>query len=94
MAGYVGETRTYFIVRSSQHLGISEFTGKPTTAGVPTNVTKHIKENKCKCSLKNFCIVERETDYHRRLIKESMYIKRDNPLLNDKQTSIKLYLYA
>ena len=94
MAGYIGETRTYFIVRSSQHLGISEFTGKPTIAGVPTSVTKHIKEGKCKCNLKSFRIIDRETDYHRRLIKESMYIRKYNPVLNDQQTSIKLYLYS
>ena len=63
IAGYVGETSTYFIVRGSQHLGISEFTGRPTTAGVPTNVTKHIKDKKCKCSLNNFRIIDRAVSY-------------------------------
>ena len=50
-AGYIGETRVHHKVRSSQHLGISEWTGRPTEGGVPTAVTKHIKEKKCICSL-------------------------------------------
>ena len=87
IAGYVGETRTYFKVRSSQHLGISEFTGKPISSGVPTSVTKHIKENKCNCSLDDFRIIDRETDYHRRLIKESMYVKLKRPF-TEQQTNI------
>ena len=90
---YIGETRTHFKTRCSQHLGISEFTGKPTTAGVPTFVTKHIKENNCLCTLDNFVIIDRETDYHRRLIKESLYIKLYNPIINGKSLSTKLYLY-
>ena len=92
-AGYVGETRTHFIVRSSQHLAISEFTGKPTTAGVPTNITKHLREKQCNCTRKSFSIIGKETDYHKRLIKESLYIKLYNPSLNEQETSIKLYLF-
>ena len=53
-AGYIGETRAHHKVRSSQHLGISEFTGRPITSGVPTAVTKHIKINRCVCSLNDF----------------------------------------
>ena len=92
-AGYVGETRTHFIVRGSQHLGISEFTGNPTTAGVPTEVTKHIREKQCKCDLKCFKIIGKENDYRRRLIKETLFIKLYDPSLNEQQTSTKLYLF-
>lgn len=93
-AGYVGETRQQYIVRCSQHLGISEFTGAPTTAGEPTHVTKHLREKpQCKCDLKSFKIIARETNYHRRLIKESLFIRRYDPSLNGQQTSTKLYLF-
>ena len=92
-AGYIGETQTYFKVRSSQHLGISEFTGEPTTAGNPTSVTKHIREKECNCTLDNFRIIGRESDWHRRLIKESIFVKLNSPSLNDQQTSTTLYLY-
>ena len=92
-AGYVGETRVYHKVRSSQHLGISEFTGLPTTAGIPTAVTKHIQDNNCKCSLSDFTIIGRETDYHRRHIKESLFIKFYDYELNSQVTSTELFLF-
>ena len=92
-AGYVGETRMHHIVRSSQHLGISEFTGRPTTAGVQTAITKHIKSNSCNSSLNNFKILGREVDYHRRHIKESLFIKYYDYDLNKQQTSTQLFLF-
>ena len=85
-AGYVGETRMHHIVRSSQHLGISEFTGRSTTAGVLTAVTKHLKKDSCVCSLNNFKILGREADYHRRHIKESLFIKFYDYELNKQQS--------
>ena len=92
-AGYVGETRMHHIVRSSQHLGISEFTGRPTTAGVDTAITKHIKNNACNSSLNNFEILGREDGYHRRHIKESLFIKYFDYDLNKQQTSTQLFLF-
>ena len=92
-AGYVGESRVHHIVRNSQHLGISEYTGNPTTSGVPTSVTKHIRATKHACSLDNFSIIGREEDFHRRLMKESLFIKLHDFDLNDQQTSIKLHLF-
>ena len=48
---------------------------KPVGGGVPTAITKHIIEEKCKCALKDFKIIGNEPDYHKRLIKESLFIK-------------------
>ena len=94
-AGYVGESRVHHIVRNSQHLGISEFTGDPlsVTFGVPTTVTKHIRAKNCACSLDNFSIIGRERDYRHRLIKESLFIKLYDPDLNAQQTSTKIHLF-
>ena len=92
-AGYIGQTRVHHIVRSSQHLGISEWTGKPTTSGVSTSVNKHINTNKCKCSHNDFKIIGHESDYHRRLIKQSLFIKFYDYELNGRETSTELYLY-
>ena len=91
--GYIGETRVHFKVRSCQHLGISVFTGKPVGGGVPTAITKHIKPGKCNCTLKDFQIIGREEDYHKRLIKESLFIKLYDYELNKQQTSTLLYLF-
>ena len=92
-AGYIGETRVHYKVRCSQHLGISEFTGKPINSGVPTSVTKHIREKKCKCNLKNFEIISQEENYHKRLIKESLFIKFYDYELNGQKTSTDLLLF-
>ena len=81
------------IVRNSQHLGISEFSGNPSKSGVPTNVTKHIMTNNCNCSHDNFSIIGKEQDYHRRLIKESLFIKLYDDNLNAQTTSTKLELF-
>ena len=80
-------------VRSSQHLGISEWSGKPGGGGLPTSVTNHILEKKCKCSLKDFTIIGRETDYHRRKMKESIFIKLYDYELNKQQKSTELFLF-
>ena len=92
-AGYIGETRVYHKVRNAQHLGISPFSGNPTTAGVPTAVTTHMRTNNCHCSLSDFSIIGRETDYHRRLIKESLFIKLHDYELNKQQNSTELHLF-
>ena len=91
--GYIGETRVHFKVRSCQHLGISPFSDKPISGGVPTAITKHIEDNKCKCSLSDFKIIGSETDYHKRLIKESLFIKVFDYDLNKQQTSTALQLF-
>ena len=78
-------------VRSSQHLGITEWTVRPTK-GVHTIVSKHIKAKKCVCSLDDFSIIGRETDYHLRHSKESTFIKLYDYGLNQQQTSTELFL--
>ena len=92
-AGYVGETCVNHKVRSSQHLGISEWTGKPSKGGVPTSVTNHIKASNCICNLEDFSIIGRETDYHLRLLKESLFIKLYDYKLNERRTSTELFLF-
>ena len=92
-AGYIGETRVHHKVRNSQHLGISEYTGKHTTSGEPTSVTKHILAEDHSCSLSDFSIIGKEQDYHKRLMKESLFIKKYDYALNKHQTSIELNLF-
>ena len=91
--GYIGETRVHFKVRSCQHLALSPFSDKPVGGGVPTAITKHIIEEKCKCTLKDFKIIGNEQDYHKRLIKESLFIKLFDYELNKQQASTILQLF-
>ena len=92
-AGYIGETRKHFKVRYCQHLGISEFTGNLTRNGVPTMVTNHIKQEKHNCTFQDFKIIGHEEDYHKRLIKESLFIKQYDYELNRQQRSTELFLF-
>ena len=92
-AGYIGETRVYHKVRNSQHLGISQYTGKPLSGNLPTSVTTHIREKKCVCSLNDFKIIGRESDYFKRKIKESLFIKLHDYKLNGQKTSTDIFLF-
>ena len=83
----------HFKVRSCQHLGISPFSGKIGGGGVATAITKHIKEKRCKCSLKDFKIIGNEEDYHKRLIKESLFIKQFDYEFNKQQASTVVHLF-
>ena len=83
----------HYKVRSCQHLGVSEWTGRPTKGGLPTAVTQHIKDNKCDCSFDDFSIIGREADYHLRHIKESLFIKLYDYELNKQSTSTELFLF-
>ena len=93
-AGYIGETRAYFKVRGFQHLGVSEWTGRPLTGGNPTAVTKHFRSKKCGGSLEDFSIIGREHDFHLRLLKESLFIKLHDYELNKQQSSTGLFLFS
>ena len=81
-----------FKVRGCQHLGVSEWTGRPLTGGNPTAVTKHIRSKKCGGSLEDFSIIGREHDFHLRLLKESLFIKFHDYELNKQQSSIVPFL--
>ena len=91
-AGYIGETREHFITRSSQHLGISEFTGK-TRKITPSAVLKHLRAGGCEATLSDFTIIGKEQNFHNRLTKESLFIKLHDYELNEKKTSVTLHLF-
>ena len=92
-SGYIGETRVHFKVRSCQHLGISPFTEKPLSGSVNTAITQHTKQKQCKCTINNFKIIGSEQNYHKRLVKESLFIKLHDHDLNKQQTSTTLHLF-
>ena len=79
--------------RSSQHLGILEWTGKPTKRGVPTAITRHTRTKSCVCLLDDFNIIGRETDFHLRLTKESQFIKLEDYNLHKQQKSMEVFLF-
>ena len=67
---YIGETARTFGERFNEHLKA------PSTIYDPSNITGHTT------NLNNFSIVGREEQNLSRLIKESMFIRVNNPSLN------------
>ena len=94
---YYGKTFRHFKVRVYEHLGKSLKTDKPYTYNSKntnnTTVLNHIHNCKCKASIDDFKIIgSAKNDYHLR-IKESIIIKKDNPILNKTVKSIPLSLF-
>ena len=92
-AGYIGETRAHIKTRACQHLRISPWTGVPTKGGVATSISGHIEKKNCNGSVKDFSVINREPDYHLRLVKESLFIKLYDYDLNARQTSTEVHLF-
>ena len=91
--GYIAEKHVWhFKVRSCLHLGTSPFSGKIGGGGVATAITKH-KKKAVNVGLKDFKIIGNEEDYHKRLIKESLFIKQFDYEFNKQQASTVLHLF-
>ena len=94
---YIGETRKHYLVRKSQHLGISAFTGKKSSyIHNKSSVTKHVIDKQCKNNTvcENFEIITRcRGDPFRQKVRESLLIAKDNPPINGQQRSVKLELF-
>ena len=93
---YYGKTFRHYKVRVYEHLGTSLKTNKPYTYNSEnsnnTAVLTHIHSCKCEASMDDFKIIgSAKNDYHLR-IKESIIIKKDNPILNKSVKSIPLSL--
>ncbi|XP_057298541.1 uncharacterized protein LOC130629389 [Hydractinia symbiolongicarpus] len=78
-ATYIGETSRHLKVRASEHLGVSPLTGKKSTSSICTA----IKDS----------ILSRGNNRYLLEIKESFFIMRDSPQLNNNIRSAPLYLY-
>ena len=94
---YYGKTFRHYKVRVNEHLGKSLKTDKPYTYNPKntnnTTVLNHIHNCKCNASMEDFKIIgSAKNDYHLR-IKESIIIKKDNPILNKTVKSIPLSLF-
>ena len=72
--------------------GISWRTGK-SIVGLQTEIRDHLKTCKTEAKFDDFKIVSSDNNSLRLKIKESIYIKRDRPILNKNVYSTPLYLF-
>ena len=81
-ATYYGKTYQYFFTRAGQHMGISNLTGKHVKNVKQSAVSEDLLQCDCTIDFDSFDIIVSDTNSFRLLIKESLLIKRDEPVLN------------
>ena len=89
---YYGKTERHLKVRSSEHIGISHLTGKRVECK-PSAVSDHFLLHNHDSDFNDFTILCRDNNGFRLLIKESILISRDSPVLNRNTASIPLLLF-
>ena len=89
---YYGKTYQHFFTRAAEHMGISNLTEKRVKNVKQSAVSDHLLQ--CDYSIfDDFDILASETNNFRLLIKESLLIMRDKPVLNHTTTSFPLKLF-
>ena len=63
-------------------MGISNLTGKRIKNAKESAVSEHLLQCDCTIDFDNFNIIASDTNSFRLLIKESLLVKRDKPVLN------------
>ena len=88
---YYGKTERHLNVRSSEHIGISHLTGKRVEFK-PSTVSDHLLLHNHDSDFTEFTILCRDNNGFR-LLKESILISRNSPVLNKDTASIPLLLF-
>ena len=94
---YIGKTRRHYQVRVFEHLGISLRTHQKFTYNSKcknnSSILKHVNDKNCVGDFENFKIIgSATTDFHL-LIKESLLINKNKPIINGGEKSVPLYLF-
>ena len=91
-ATYYGKTYGHFFIRAAEHMGISNLTGKRVKNVKESGVSNHLLQCDCAIDFDHFDVLASDTNSFRLLIKESLLIKRDKPVLNRTVKSFPLKL--
>ena len=79
---YYGKTYRQFFTRAAEHMGISNLTEKRVKNVKQSAVSDHLLQCDCSINFDDFDILASETNNFRLLIKESLLIMREKPVLN------------
>jgi len=90
---YYGKTERHLKIRSSEHLAITPLTGKTIKNPKASAILDHIQCENHLGSYSDFDILAKESNNFKLLIKESLLIQRDSPVLNRNVSSIPLELF-
>ena len=90
---YYGETERNLKVRAGEHISTSPLTGKRVNNNEKSSVKDHCLLSGHVCSFDDFTVLNYESHKFKRLIKESLLVTKDKPLLNKQVKSLKLELF-
>ena len=93
-ATYIGKTKRHTKTRFCEHLGISALTGKRVKSEKPSAVSDHLKACKFKADQKSFSVLGRDSNNWQLLLKESLFIRMEQPVLNAKIASVPMKLFG
>ena len=83
LQGYLyGKTYHHFFSRATEHMGISNLTGKRLKSVRQSAVSDHLLECNCSIDFDHFDILASDANKFRLLIKETLLSKLDQPQLN------------
>ena len=92
---YIGKIKRHHLVRMCEHLGISYKTQKHTkfNPDTTTAIRDHIRENNHPGDFSNFKIISYANTDFEALIKESLLVGLQKPVLNKQVKGLKLELF-
>ena len=93
-ATYYGKTYRPFFTRAAEHMGILNLTSKRVKNVKESAVSDHLLQCNCAIDFDHFDILASDTNSFRLLIKASLLIKRDKPVLNCTVKSFPLKLFG
>jgi len=91
-ACYIGSSTRRLINRISEHKGVSSRTGQLTETQVFSAIRNHCLEKDHVLKAENFSIINRSYSKYDLLIKESIHIHTERPILNNQMSAFKLYM--
>ena len=92
-ATYYGKPCRHFKVRVGEHSGISPLTNKRSKSKKSAAVKDHMLMCDQPVSFNDFKVLASSNSELHLIIKESLLISRDQPILNRNETSLPLYLF-
>ena len=90
---YYGKTYRRFSTRAAEHMGVSNLTGKRLKNIKDSAVSDHLLQCNCTIDFDHFDILATDVSKFNLLVKESLFFKRDNPVLNRNTKSFPLELF-
>ena len=90
---YYDKTYCHFFIGAAEHMGVSNLTGKWLKHIKDSAVSDHLLQCNCTIDFDHFDILATDVSKSNLLVRESLLIKRDNPVLNRTTKSFPLELF-